>query len=193
MQEGRNPNGTTGGQELKSVRVKLLGEAGYAAAMLGLSLSYNQPMEKMPEVARRLVLKGGSHAKFLESMVVWFLIKAPRYWWQQFDTFRVGVTKQSESTMHTIMKRSLTSEDFVHSVPPAAICVLNDYIENGEFEVAKASLPEGFLQERVVCLNYKALAHMYQQRKNHRLSEWQDFFDLSQLAHPQYVRSYGEA
>lgn len=175
--------------------IKLLGEAGYEAAMLGLSLSYSQPIEKMPGVAEKLVLKGGSHAKFLESMVVWLLIRAPRYWWQQFDTYRAGVTKQSGSTMHTIMKRSLTSEDFVRGVLPVTICALNDYIESGEFEIAKASLPEGFLQERVVCLNYKVLAHMYQQRKNHRLSEWRDFFDfgLSQLAHPQFVRSYGEA
>lgn len=174
--------------------INLLNEAGYDEAMHGLSLSYNQPIEKMPEVAEKLLLAGGSHAKFLESMVVWFLIRAPRYWWQQFDTYRVGITKQSGSTMHTIMKRSLTSEDFVRSVSPAAICALNRCIENGEFETAKASLPEGFLQERVVCLNYKVLAHMYQQRKNHRLNEWQGFFDfgLSQLAFPRFITNYGK-
>lgn len=173
--------------------IKLLSEAGYEAAMHGLSLSYNQPIEKMPVVAAKLIRKGGSHAKFLESMVVWFLIKAPRYWWQQFDTYRVGVTKQSASTMHTVMQGELTAKDFVPGVLPMVLHVLNSRIRDKDFDGVKKNLPEGFLQERVVCLNYKALAHMYQQRKDHRLSEWQSFFafGLAQIAYPNFVINYG--
>lgn len=176
------------------MRIKKLSECGFEAAMLGLGLSYNQPIEKMPAIAVRLVGKGGSHAKFLESMVIWFSIKAPRYWWQQFDTYRVGVTKQSGSTMHTIMQRELTMEDFVPGVLPMVVHLLNTRIRSGDFDAVKKNLPEGFLQERVVCLNYKALAHMYQQRKNHRLSEWQSFFDfgLCQLAYPHFIMNYGK-
>lgn len=38
------------------------------------------------------------------------------------------------------------------------------------FEKIKAMLPEGFLQTRMVSLNYEVLRNMYRQRKNHRLS-----------------------
>jgi len=40
------------------MRIKVLDEHGYELALLGLSLSYRQDSEKMPEVARRLALKG---------------------------------------------------------------------------------------------------------------------------------------
>ena len=171
----------------------VLNEAGYGEALLGLSLSYNQPVEKMAGVAKKLVLQGGSHAKFLESMVIWFSVKAPRYWWQQFDTYRAGVTKQSGSTMHTVMQRELVQDDFVREVYPSVLNSLNRWIKSKDFDMVKANLPEGFLQERVVCLNYKVLAHMYGQRNDHRLKEWQNFFDftLSQLIHPHFITSYG--
>ena len=173
--------------------ITVLNEAGYREALVGLSLSYNQPVEKMAGVAKKLVFQGGSHAKFLESMVVWLSIKVPRYLWQQFDTYRAGVTKQSGSTMHTIMQRELTQDDFVE-IDPSVLHLLNRWIRAGDFEKVKTNLPEGFLQERVVCLNYKVLAHIYGQRKNHKLKEWQNFFDhlLCQLAHPHFITGYGK-
>ena len=67
------------------MKAEVRAERGYHLAMVGLSLSYDQPVQKMYGIAPGLVRKGGSHAKFLESMVVWLDIKAPRYWWQQFD------------------------------------------------------------------------------------------------------------
>ena len=88
--------------------VQIMAECGVVEAMVGLSLSYGvgKSYEEMLEVAKKLYNKDGGHNKFLESIVVWLNIDAPRYWWQQFDTYRVGTTKQSGSTMHTIMKRA---------------------------------------------------------------------------------------
>ena len=80
-------------------------EAGYEEAILGLSLNKNQPIENMPNVLRRLAHKGGGHSKALESICVWLDITAPRFWWAEFDTYRVGMTKQSQSTIHTLIKR----------------------------------------------------------------------------------------
>lgn len=45
------------------------------------------------------------HNKFLESIEVWIDIDCPRMIWQEIDTYRVGVTKQSDSTMHTLLKK----------------------------------------------------------------------------------------
>jgi hypothetical protein len=160
------------------VEINILKEAGFDEALLGLSLNKNQSIEKMPKVALKLAKMDGGHNKFLESIDVWLDIKAPRYWWSQFDTYRAGVTKQSESTMHTIMKRQLTEDDFSEYIPSENIDTLNGYIQAKQFNLVKANLPEGFLQRRIVKLSYKNIRNIIQQRKNHRLLEWKFFCDF---------------
>lgn len=60
-----------------------------------------------------LVKRGDEHAKAIRGLVVFAEINAPRMFWQEFDTYRIGVEKlSSESTMHTISKRPLTVDDF---------------------------------------------------------------------------------
>ena len=167
----------------------VLNESGYDEAMLGLSLSYNQPVENMPKVARKLTRKGGSHEKFLESIAVWLDVTAPRYWWSQFDTYRVGITKQSESTMHTIMRGRLDYEDFDGHIYYLTLSRLNELIADGDFDGVKNNLPESFLQRRIICTNYKTLKNVYRQRINHRLDEWQEFLQdvVLGLDHPEFI------
>lgn len=173
-------------------------------ALFGIGLSYgltsglkcDAAFRKSPAyrqleiVSRKLCHMQGGHNKFLETITLALDITAPRYWWQEFDTYRAGVTKQSESTMHTIMARDLTSDDFEGGASDHILEELNairrDYLkaeaegdEGGKthcFMGMKNALPEGFLQRRVVMLNLKALQNMYMQRKNHRLPEWRQFF-----------------
>lgn len=172
------------------MHVTIVEEQGYNTAMLGLSLSYNQDPARMPAVAERLALKGNAHNKFLESIAVWLDIDAPRYWWQQFDTYRVGVTKQSESTMHTMTKRPLVQQDFEHPIPEALLEKLNELIEQEDWRTIKWILPEAFLQRRIVCLNYMVLQRLIRQRSTHRLEEWRFFIDqiLSQAQHPEFLK-----
>jgi hypothetical protein len=159
-------------------------EAGFKEAMLGLSLSYGQTWEpddglgwlKGYELSLRLSGKDGGHNKFLESIVVWLDVNAPRYWWSEFDTYRVGVTKQSESTMHTIKRRPLTQRDFISRLNEDHLEYLNGLIEDGApIERIKSALPEGFMQRRIICTNYKTLRTIYGQRKRHKLTEWRTF------------------
>ena len=171
------------------MRVIILDEHGFDAAMLGLSLSYGSDIERMPARAAQLAGMDGGHNKFLESIVVWLDIIAPRYWWQQFDTYRIGVTKQSESTMHTLMRGKLTVDDCAEGTSLASIEIVNAAIEAGNFVAAKTALPEGFLHRRIVCTNYKALRHIIAQRKDHKLYEWQTFCLrlAAGLRHPEYL------
>ena len=162
--------------------VKILKEAGYEHALYGISLSYNKGIENMEKISKSLCKLDGGHNKFLESMTVWLEIKAPRYWWQEMDTYRIGTTKQSESTIHTILKRELTQEDFELPLPRIVLNQLNTTIINSrgkdkiEFiRKIKNQLPEGFLQKRILCTNYKTLKNMFVQRKNHALLEWKVF------------------
>jgi hypothetical protein len=179
------------------MRARVISEHGYEEAMLGISLSWASSVERSKKIAEKLAHKQGGHNKFLESIIVWMDVTAPRYWWQEFDTYRVGVTKQSESTMHTICKSELSVESFEGFVSPYHINHLNELIaryketelkdrKEAYFISIKQNLPEGFLQRRIVCLNYKALQNMHGQRMHHRLPEWKIFFNVS-LEHPEFI------
>lgn len=171
------------------MQVKVISEAGYDEALLGISLSFNSDIERMPARAERLATLDGGHNKFLESMVVYLDIDAPRYWWSQFDTYRIGVTKQSESTMHTLFKRAVTADDFEDEIHTFFLHHLNYLIAKGDLVGAKAHLPESFLQRRIVCTNYKALRGVVAQRSNHKLPQWQVLVKAlkEQLAYPHYL------
>ena len=171
------------------IKIDIMSESDIKLALYGLGknkgltsmVSYKEftdnaeLVSKALAVASRLGNKDGGHNKFLESMIVWINVRTTRYVWQEADTYRVGMTKQSDSTMHTLMKRHITINDCDPGVDQRIIDVVNELIDEGNLSKAKKNLPEGFLQERVLCTNYKTLRHIYSQRKNHRLQEWKDF------------------
>lgn len=57
---------------------------------------------------------GTDHRKFMRMIIVYMDITAPLYWWKEFDTYRVGVEKNSCSTMHKIAAKEFTLDDFSH-------------------------------------------------------------------------------
>jgi thymidylate synthase ThyX len=172
------------------LKVKVLEECGYNHALLGTSLSRNQPPEKMELVCKSLAPKNGGHNKFLEFISVWIDITAPRYWWQQMATYRIGNSWLSESTMYTITKKPLSQEDFEKRIDPEILkrLVLMHY-ENADRDEIKNNLPEGFLQRRIMITNYKALKNIIDQRHDHKLSEWRYFCNeiLDQIEHPEFI------
>lgn len=189
------------------MKIVVKNESGYKEAIEGIGFSYGiTDYKRLENVAYKLCDKDGGHNKFLESIVVWIEISAARYWWQEFDTYRVGTTKQSESTIHTIAKKPLDREDFEHPVMQTLIQHLNFLIESYKdsdspsqrknlFNLIKSNLPEGYLQKRMVCTNYKTLSNMIAQRKNHVLKEWHYFIEevLEQVEHPEFLtKRYGE-
>jgi hypothetical protein len=177
-------------------------EAGYKAALLGLAHNKKKTPEKMSLVAQKLADKDGGHNKFLESIVLWLDVRAPRYFWQEADTFRLS-TKQSESTMHTLTQELL---DIDPDNPKAVQRFLNDNFEPESctletlrwiYDAAKANnliavkkrLPEGFLQTRTWCMSYKTLRNIILQRRTHRLPHWKEFIrqTLEQADHPKLL------
>lgn len=169
--------------------VNIINEYGYEEAMMGLSLSYNSTVERVKEVAPVLAVKDGGHNKFLESMIVYLDIVAARYWWQQFDTYRVGTSRQSGSTMHTLMNSYLEQSSFESPICEETLTHLNSLIYAKDFNQLKKELPEGFLQRRIVCTNYKTLRNIIFQRTNHRLDEWKNFcsYIRSNVIHPEFL------
>ena len=184
------------------MEIRVIGEYGYAQALLGLGLSHGltsgysllqfvrdrQLFGRVAKIAEKLYCRDGGHNKFLESIVVYIDLYAPRYFHQQLDTYRVGITKQSESTMHTLLRDVLTQYDFAKPIPQDFLWQLNNYIEHNQLHTAKAMLPEGFLQRRIVCTNYQTLRRIIKQRRDHKLSEWQRFITavLEQIEHREF-------
>lgn len=183
--------------------LSILKESGYNEALLGMSLSYYDGAssieewwteEKITRAARRLeslAFKGLGHSKALETIQVWFLLTATRAFWQEFDTYRVGITKNSASTMHTISKRELTIDDFDSYTSLDAIDNLNKVIKENPKDInrIKANIPEGFLQSRVVSTNYKVLQNIIAQRAGHRYKYWDSFITqlLRGTEHPELL------
>ena len=149
------------------------------------------------ELASKLAKAGGSEAKFRRMIHIQCDILAPLYWWKQFDTYKVGTTALSTSTMHTITNRDLTIDDFSHASKgimsaQAGMSLLNTvnvineirklYLEAADQEIKKMYwydiiqlLPESFNQLRTVDMNYEVVSHMVHDRRHHKLDEWKEF------------------
>ena len=162
------------------IKIELLEVAGLASVMQALRLPYGKsvrshiecdahynlakkefvtstrviPDEKDMKLLETLVKNGDEHAKVLRGMVVYLEITAPRFWWVEMDTYRIGTERlSSESTMH-IQGKGLSTEELVKM---------------------KSELTEGTLQKRVQMFSYQTLRRIYFQRENHRLPMWHDF------------------
>ena len=90
--------------------------------------------------------KGGPvHAKYRRMIVVYADITAPLYWWKEFDTYRIGVEKNSCSTMHKIHEKEFTMDDFSHEH------LIDDEIVN--FKHMDMCTPAGFMWFTIKLLN----------------------------------------
>ena len=179
------------------MRYKVLYCAGYEQAVLGMMLSYGKTSfddftatdEDRDRVATKLAPMDGGHNKFLEQIQYWILIQAPLFWWKQADTYRVGISKSSESTMHKSWKNGLTKEMFETPIFQDTLNNLNKFID--EYNADKTTterkaylqdliignLPDAYLQTRLLNVNAKCLRNMYFQRRYHKLKQWREFCD----------------
>ena len=184
------------------ISVNVINESGYKAAIEGIRLYRDIPFEQAVEVTKTLASKDGGHNKFLESIYVWLEVIAPRYWWQEADTYRL-TTKQSESSMHTLKKELgvlRASDNFnlstyigakfeYGSVTMEQIMRMIEMSKSSDISQLKRLLPEGYLQTRIWCLNYKTLRNIILQRRTHRLPHWKDFIAqlLLQVNNPELL------
>lgn len=143
------------------------------------------------KLLKQLTKAGADHRKALRQMFISCDITAPLYWWKEFDTYKVGVTANSQSTMHKLCSRTLTVHDFsfedMHDqewIVGVLLDNLNSRIRDYKADQKQNKalwrtiiqlLPCAYNQTRTVTMNYENILNMYQQRKNHKLSEWRDF------------------
>ena len=150
---------------------------------------------------QRLYKAGPEHRKYLRQIFVSMDITAPLYWWKEFDTYKVGTTADSCSTMHKIHAKEFAVEDFstehletlarfdedgeMHK-PYMVLKVVIDCLNacrNSYLQTKNKTdwwqmiqiLPSSYNQRATLMLNYEVLANMYHARKNHKLDEWREF------------------
>jgi hypothetical protein len=171
--------------EVTMIEVTISNVAGIREAMRGMRLAFKSESDTAGEVigekdlARAQSLRRAgrdSHAKFSRFITVWLTIRAPWAWWKQWATYKVGNDEMSTSSMHTLM-RGVGADDFDPDTPPESMEVLQRAIETGNLHRAEMALPGGYLYTRQVKVNYQTLRNMWLDRWNHRLHEWQGFFD----------------
>lgn len=172
--------------------VDVLKVDGIEEALLGIGLSYGLTSNKnirclkdqnlaarLTKICVKCAQRGNGEDKFLRMIQIWADVTAPRFWWAEFDTYKVGTVALSESTMHTLGKRPLAQEDFEGGLPIVLLDLLNarTCTPGYTIEAKKELLPEGFLQRRIVNFNYAVFASMIRQRRNHRLPQWHYFLN----------------
>ena len=87
------------------------------------------------DLAQRLIKSGPEHCKFLRQIQVSVDITAPLYWWKEFDTYKVGTTANSTSTMHTLCKSPITKDKFAFDYDSGDIIVSQGKSIDGEWEL----------------------------------------------------------
>lgn len=150
---------------------------------------------------------GQPNSKFLRMIHLQVAITAPLYWWKEMDTYKVGTTANSTSTMHRIANYPITKEcfemdDFVESVmiedasedrndvnmnclwDNLIYCLeqlretYNETKDKRYWKELIRLLPESWLQTRMFDCDYATLRNIYHWRKNHKLTEWHKFCEM---------------
>lgn len=164
------------------------------------------------KLAKALINGGSEHRKFLRQIMVTVDITAPLYWWKEFDTYKVGTTANSTSTMHKLTSKPITIDCFeiddyddsltlehrpyAYDVGIIVDDLIDDlealrqkYLETNDKAYWKELvrwLPESWLQTRTVTMNYENLLSMVHQRKHHKLVEWSS--DTDTYHHPSFIK-----
>ena len=159
--------------------------------------------ENDKKLAKKLIMAGTEHRKFLRYIHVSFDITAPLYFFKEFDTYKIGTVANSTSTMHKLADTPITLEcfemddyqevewedpegfmenynsSFVWDTLVDALETLrkkyNETKDRRYWKELIRLLPQSWLQTRTIDMNYEVLRGIYEQRFGHRLKEWDQF------------------
>lgn len=145
-----------------------------------------------------LIKAGTPHQKFLRQIFVSMDVTLSLATWKQMDQYKVGTTTNSTSTMHNVMDRPITIDDFYftdldlevwkathgdsdsfYDVVESVLGHLNQlrhlYISTKDKRYWNAFiqlLPSGYRQMRTWTGTFANLADIYEQRRAHKMPEW---------------------
>ena len=175
-----------------------------------LGISYPRIGPNDYSLMKKLAKAGSDHRKYLRQIFISMDITAPRFFWAEFDTYKIGTVANSTSTMHKIHSKEFTRDDFsvetcddmtTGMVVDAIIGQLN--ILRNKFNETKDKkywrqmielLPSSYNQLRTVTLNYEVAINMYKARRHHKLTEWHTLCDtLEKFPYSEFITlNFGE-
>lgn len=148
---------------------------------------------------------GSGHNNFLKGVIVQFDLQYPEYFSPQLQRYHWIDIVSSQSKMHSLTKITDVKENCNKYVYQGIINIINElirrynnctkemypmkvifpvgndktemHIESKEecFQYIISNLPSGFELWMGISSNYLQLKTIYNQRKNHKLSEWREF------------------
>lgn len=142
------------------------------------------------ELAVKLANAGSPHNKFLRQIFVTMDVTASLALWKQADTYKVGTTANSCSTMHRIQSKAFSLDDFSLDETSelgkkfmreviADLNSLRDLFlqtkDKSYWYDMIALLPESYMQRRTWTMSYATLAEIVKQRTGHKLKDWDRF------------------
>ena len=142
------------------------------------------------ELAVKLANAGSPHNKFLRQIFVTMDVTASLALWKQADTYKVGTTANSCSTMHRIQSKVFSLDDFSLDETSelgkkfmreviADLNSLRDLFlqtkDKSYWYDMIALLPESYMQRRTWTMSYATLAEIVKQRTGHKLKDWDRF------------------
>lgn len=150
------------------------------------------------KLAQRMIGGGPEEAKFLRQIFITMDIDAPIFWWKEMDTYKVGTTANSCSTMHKLASSEIGAQNFSFDMDIAdfpeeyqelvSMIRVNSvyyceqlrkaYEKTKDKRIWRALveiLPMAWNQRRTWTANYQVLRNIYFQRRFHKLDEWREF------------------
>lgn len=150
------------------------------------------------KLAQRMLNGGPEESKFMRQIMISMDIDAPLFFWKEFDTYKVGTTANSCSTMHKLTSEEISAQNFSFIKPEEFEDQYNQYfIKTVQEEIIQYCeilrkvynktkdkriwralieiLPMAWNQKRTWTANYQVLRNIYFQRRFHKLDEWREF------------------
>lgn len=148
------------------------------------------------DLMKRLFKGGTEHRKYARQIMVSMDITSHHTWWAEFDTYKIGVTRNSCSKMHRIHIKEFVSADF--STEGISECggktidvfvsvlmelerlrlLFNETHDKKYWRAIIELLPMGYNLRATVTMNYENVFNIINQRDGHKVDEWNQFVEV---------------
>lgn len=179
---------------MKVEKIEVLGMSFALEAMRQPFLSESKDIQSNLALAQKLIKSGNEHRKFMRQITVNIHVCASMCWFAEFDTYKVGCTRNSQSFWNTF-KGEFTDDDFVQptwqylpgensrGLPYSAKLAWMEIISKLNFikelgcpkEILRYLVPQGIKYSSMVTMTGETFLNILKQRQNHRLPEWHQF------------------
>lgn len=148
------------------------------------------------DLMKRLYKGGTEHRKYARQIWVGMDIVTNHIVWAEFDTYKIGVTRDSCSKMHKIHVKSFERDDFSHEgidevggfaeehftktleVLEKLRVLFNETHEKKYWRAMLELLPMGYNLRATVTMSYENVFNIIRQRSNHKMFEWIEFTNI---------------